>query len=170
LTHVWLGTVHMLRGDLPGAGEHMTRGLASARSRGDRLTSYIALYNLSQVALAENDHERARTYLREGIALSHQTRDAAHLAYFFESLAAAEGVDGCAERVATLIGAAESMHEIAGTGVYSNYRPDRDKAAQAVKRARTALGADVYDDHLDAGRALGLDDAAAFALGARASG
>jgi hypothetical protein len=62
------------------------------------------------------------------------------------------------------------MREIAGAGVYSNYRPDRDKAAQGAKRAPTALGADVNDDHLDAGRALGLDDAAAFALGARASG
>jgi predicted ATPase/transcriptional regulator with XRE-family HTH domain len=170
LTHVWLGTVRMLRGELPGAGEHMTRGLAFALSRADRLTSYIALYNLSQVALAENDHQRARTHLREGIALSHQTRDAAHLAYFFESLAAAAGVDGSAECVVTLLGAAESMREIAGAGGYSNYRPNRGAAAQAAKRARTALGADAYDDHLDAGRALDLDDAVAFALGGRTSG
>jgi predicted ATPase/DNA-binding XRE family transcriptional regulator len=169
LTNVWLGTVRMLRGDLAGAREHMARGLGSARSRGDRLISYIALYNLSQVALAEDDHERARTHLREGIELSWRTRDAANLAYLFESLAVVDGIECRPQRVATLLGAAESMREIVGADVYGYYLPDRDKAAQAAARARAALGADVYDDRLDAGRALDLDDAVAYALRSDAS-
>jgi hypothetical protein len=142
----------------------MARGLGSARSRGDRLISCIALYNLSQVALADEDHERARSHLREGIELSSRSRDAANLAYFFESLSVVDGIEGHPQRVATLLGAAESMREIAGADVYGYYQSDRDKTAQAAGHALAALGADAYDDHLDAGRALDLDDAVAYAL------
>ncbi len=163
LTRIWLGTVRMLGGDPVGAVSCIERGLASARRRGDRLTSYIALYNLSQAALAQGDHVRARTYLSEGIELSHQTRDAANLAYFFELLAVA-AVDDQAPGVATLLGAAQSMREIAGAEVYGYYRPDQALTEAAAGRARAVLGADGYDDHVDAGRALDLDAAVAYAL------
>ena len=164
LTRIWLGTVRMLGGDPVGAVSCVERGLASARRRGDRLTSYIALYNLSQAALAQGDHDRARTYLVEGIELSRQTRDAANLAYFFELLAVATTRDGHAPYVATLLGAAQSMRELAGAEVYGYYRPDQALTEAAAGRACEALGADGYDDHVDAGRALDLDAAVAFAL------
>lgn len=38
------------------------------------------------------------------------------------------------------------------------------RAAQAAGKARFTLGADVDDDHLDAGRALDLVDGVAYAL------
>jgi predicted ATPase len=164
LTHIWLGTVRLLRDDLPEATAHMARGLRSAHRRGDRLTSYIALYNLSQVALASHDYQRARTHLHEGIGLSHQTRDAANLAYFFESLAVVDATDGHPDRVATLLGAAQSMREIAGADVYSYYRPDRSKTDAAAEQAHTTLGTDTYDDYVDTGRGFSLDDAVAYAL------
>jgi tetratricopeptide (TPR) repeat protein len=164
LTRIWLGTVRMLGGDPDGAVSCVERGLASARRRGDRLTSYIALYNLSQAALAQADHDRARTYLVEGIELSRQTRDAANLAYFFELLAVATTGDDQAPRVATLLGAAQSMRELAGAEVYGYYRPDQALTEAAAARARNTLGADAYDDHVDAGRALDLDAAVAYAL------
>jgi predicted ATPase/DNA-binding XRE family transcriptional regulator len=164
LTRIWLGTVRMLGGDSVGAVSSIERGLASARRRGDRLTSYIALYNLSQAALTQGDHGRARTYLAEGIELSRQTRDAANLAYFFELLAVATTADDHAPRVATLLGAAQSMREAAGAEVYGYYRPDQALTKAAAGRARSTLGADAYDDHVDAGRALDLDAAVAYAL------
>jgi ATP/maltotriose-dependent transcriptional regulator MalT len=61
LVHVWLGTVQMVRGDLDEAAASMRRGLAPARRRGDRLSAYIALYNLSQVATALGDFALARS-------------------------------------------------------------------------------------------------------------
>jgi len=70
LIQVWLGTVAMLQGDLAAAVAPVERGLASARRRGDRLTIYVALFNLSQLANAQGDHARARACLEEGIQLS----------------------------------------------------------------------------------------------------
>ena len=86
LSLIWLGTVHLLHGDADGAVAHIDQGLASARARGDRLTSYIALYNLSQVELGRGDHGRAREYLKEGVRLSRQTGDHANLAYLLDAV------------------------------------------------------------------------------------
>ena len=68
LSLIWLGTVRLLEGDADAAVAHIEQGLDSARMRGDRLTSYIALYNLSEVEMSRGDHERAREHL-EGIRL-----------------------------------------------------------------------------------------------------
>jgi len=79
-------------------------------------------------------------------------------------LAVATTRDGHAPYVATLLGAAQSMRELAGAEVYGYYRPDQALTEAAAGRACEALGADGYDDHVDAGRALDLDAAVAFAL------
>jgi predicted ATPase len=191
LAHIWLGTVRMLRGDPVAAIGSIEHGLASARRRGDRLTSYIALYNLAQAALTQGDRQRARGHLHEGIKLSQQTRDVANLAYFFELLAVVDAappadpvavgpadraIDDAghehvhdtahmeAARVATLLGAAQTLREAAGAAVYGYYRPDEALTRQAAGHARATLGDDGYDDLVDSGRALDLDDAVAYAL------
>ena len=75
LSHIWRGTVSLLSGDPDGAITEIEQGLASARRRGDRLSAYIALYNLSQVELARGRHPEARRHLEEGIRLSLETGD-----------------------------------------------------------------------------------------------
>ncbi len=70
LAHIWLGTVALLLGDPDEAVRRVEDGLASARRRGDRLASYIALYNLFQVELTRGEHARARAHLEEGLRLS----------------------------------------------------------------------------------------------------
>jgi hypothetical protein len=40
-------------------------GLAVARRLGDRPHTYIALYNLAQVALSRSDHDSAAAHLNE---------------------------------------------------------------------------------------------------------
>jgi hypothetical protein len=76
----------------------------------------------------------------------------------------ATAVDDQARCVATLLGAAQRMRELAGAEVYGYYRPDQALTEAAAARARNTLGADAYDDHVDAGRALDLDAAVAYAL------
>ena len=95
LSLIWLGTVRLLEGDADGAVTHIEKGLASARARGDRLTSYIALYNLSQVEMSRGDHTRAREHLEEGLRLSRQTGDLANLAYLLDASAVLEAARGC---------------------------------------------------------------------------
>ena len=163
LLRVWLGTVTLLQGDPPGAVVEVEQGLRIARSRGDRLSTYVALYNLSSAAIAGGDHDRARQYLKEGIALSEQTADLANLAYFLDALAVVESVSGAHQRVAVLVGAAQGFREIVGS-VYAYYVPDEALREAAEKAAREALGEDAYDDAVDVGRGFDLPAAVAFAL------
>jgi glycosyltransferase involved in cell wall biosynthesis len=161
---VWLGTVRLLGGDVAGAREHAGRGLASARRRKDRLTSYVALFTLSQAAIVSGDHALAREHLQEGLRLTVETRDLANLAYFLEALAVVEAGTGSLARVPVLVGAAEGVRELVGGEVYGYYQPDPALLAGAVTASRAALGDDAYDDALDGGRALSADEALRLGL------
>jgi predicted ATPase/DNA-binding XRE family transcriptional regulator len=168
LNQIWLGTVALLEGDPDTAVAHIERGLASARSRGDRLTEYVALFNLSQVELARGLPERARGHLEDGVRLSLETGDHANLAYFFDVFAVVEAARGAHARVPLLLGAAQGIRESIGARGYGYYRPDPAAAAAAEDEARSHLGADRFDDALDVGRGLRTEEAAALALGERA--
>lgn len=157
LTHVWLGTATFLEGDPRAAVEEVGRGLDLARDRGDRLSTYVALYNLSQAALALGDVATARGHVEEGIVLSEQTRDLANLAYFLETLAVIESRGGEHLRVATLLGAAAGLRETVGS-VYGYYLPDETLRASAEERARLALGDEAYRSAVASGGTLGLTE------------
>jgi tetratricopeptide (TPR) repeat protein len=165
LDHVWLGTVLMLRGDHPSAVGHIERGLELARGRGDRLSTYVALDNLSQVALARGEHGEARPHLEEGIRLSEQTQDLANLAYFLEAVAVVEAAEGEHRRVAGLLGAARGLRETVGANVYAYYVPDEELRSSAEQQARVRLGEDTFDDVADASTGLDLPEIVALALG-----
>jgi predicted ATPase/transcriptional regulator with XRE-family HTH domain len=164
LVHVWRGTVSLLTGDLEAAAAHVRRGLDSAQRRGDRLSMYIALYNLSQIAMASGDLAGARRHLEEGTRLSWETRDLANLAYLLDALAVVDAADGRPARVPLLLGAAQGIRDQTGTVGYGYYRPDVELGRQAAEQARALLGADGYDDALDAGRALEPQEAVAMAM------
>lgn len=167
LTHVWLGTATLILGDPAAAVEEIDRGLRLARERGDRLSTYVALYGLSQAALALGDDVTARRHVEEGIELSQQTRDLANMAYFVETMAVVESRAGEHDRVATLLGAATGLREGVGAAVYGYYLPDESLRAAAEQSARAALGDDAYDDAVDAGRGLGPDELVAAVLADR---
>jgi predicted ATPase/transcriptional regulator with XRE-family HTH domain len=157
LVHVWLGTVLLLQSSPAGAVPEIERGLAAARSRGDRLSTYIALYNLSQAAIALDDLGRARAYLDEGITLSEETRDLANLAFFLETLAVVESKEGDHATVPSLLGAGAGLREAVGAAVHAYYLPDETLRAAAELSSRAALGAREYDERFEVGRRLGLD-------------
>jgi predicted ATPase/transcriptional regulator with XRE-family HTH domain len=163
LVHVWLGTVHLLRGDPTAAVPEIERGLDLARIRGDRLSTYVALYNLSQAALARGDYALARQRVEEGIALAQETRDLANLAYLIETLAVIESQEGNHLRVATLLGAATGLRETVGADIYAFFLPDPSLRAATENAARAALGDGPYDEAVAAGRSLDPSAAANLA-------
>ena len=169
LSLIWLGTVRLLEGDADGAVRHIEQGLASARARGDRLTSYIALYNLSQVELRRGDHTRAREHLEEGLRLSRQTGDLANLAYLLDASAVVDAARGMHARVPVLLGAAQVIRESIGSRGYGYYRPDPAATEGAAREAQRLLGEDRYDDALDLGRRLSPDEATDVALASGAA-
>jgi hypothetical protein len=164
LTHVWQGTVRLVSGDPGGAVPHIRRGLASARRRGDRLATYVALFGLVQAALAEGRTAAAREHLVEGIELSEETGDLANLAFFVESLAVVEGAEGRHARAALLLGAARGLRDRVGSEVYGYYLPDPALRARAEEVARAELGDDAVVDALAAGAGLDLPAVVSVAL------
>lgn len=164
LSLIWLGTVRLLEGDADAAVAHIGLGLDSARARGDRLSSYIALYNLCQVEMGRGDHARAGEHLHEGLRLSRQTGDLANLAYLLDASAVLEASRGIHARVPVLLGAAQAIREAIGTRGYGYYRPDPAAVRRAADAARQHLGEEKYDDALDVGRRLSPDEATDLAL------
>jgi predicted ATPase len=156
LVHVWLGTVLLLQSQPAAAVESIERGLVLAREAGDRLCTYVALYNLAQAQIALGDYAQARRHVEDGIRLSEETRDLANLAYLLETLAVVEARDDHPERVATLLGAAAGLREVVGANVYAYYLPDVTLREAAETTARASLGEDTYEDAADNGRALDL--------------
>ena len=169
LSLIWLGTVRLLEGDADDAVTHIEEGLASARARGDRLTSYIALYNLSQVEMSRGGHTRAREHLEEGLRLSRQTGDLANLAYLLDASAVVDAARGTHARVPVLLGAAQVIRETIGSRGYGYYRPDPAATEGAARDAQELLGEDRYDDALDMGRRLSPNEATDFALASGAA-
>ncbi|HYN95598.1 MAG TPA: helix-turn-helix domain-containing protein, partial [Pilimelia sp.] len=110
-TRIWSGTARMVDGDPVGALPHFADGLSAARQRGDRLTTCIALHNLAGAAIATGDLDLAGQHLREGTRLCQETGDLANLAYYLDALAVVDAGRGDAKRVATLLGAAQSLRE-----------------------------------------------------------
>jgi hypothetical protein len=65
-----------------------------------------------------------------------------------------EGAQGGYRTVAVLLGAAQGLRETVGGTVHGYYKPDEALRAATVRAARSALGADGFEDAVDEGRAL----------------
>jgi tetratricopeptide (TPR) repeat protein len=155
---VWLGTVRLVQQDADTATDFFERGLASARRRGDRLVTYVALYNLAQAATAEGRLELASEMLREGVALSQETGDRVNTAHFLDALAVVEGEAGRWERAAWLLGAAAAARSLSHGSGYHYYLPDGSLEERTVAGGRAALGV-AFDRAVERGRAVPVDEA-----------
>ena len=164
-----LGTVLLLSGDRDRAAEMMEEGLAVARRVGDRTSTYVALYNLAQVALARDDLASAASLLREGVTLSREMRDRANLAHFSEGLAVVTERRGEPERSARLFGVAEGLLEEVGAPVYNYYLPDRSLYDKTRTAVRSGLGEESFEEARNEGREMGFERAVAYALGGDAA-
>lgn len=168
LSHVWLGTVELLRGDAAGASELVDQALAAARRRNDPLAVYIALFTAIQVSMAQGEPDRARRQIAEGVLLSRDTGDHANLAYLLDALAVVEslsgdsGFSGDLSLIGVLRGAAAQLRAGTGGNVYGYYRPDEALIEQAGQVARAARG-EAYDADVAAGWALSIDAMVALA-------
>ncbi len=163
LVHVWLGTIKLAQGDTTAAEREVEAGLRSARGRGDPLCTYVALYNLAQLALAREDLALASRALGEGIELSGQTKDRANLAHFLEALSAVAALGGEPGRSAVLSGAAEASLREVGAPVYNFYNPDPSLKEHAAA-TRAALGEEALEDGRERGRSMAFDEAVEYAL------
>ena len=152
LVHVWLGTVHLLRGEpaaaVPGDRARTRPGPQPRRPAGDVRCALQPLPGRHRPRRPTNSPASAST---KASCSPEETRDLANLAYFVETLAVIESKEDDHVRVATLLGAATGLRETVGADVYAYYLPDESLRDAAEQAAQAALGDDAYDEAVAAG-------------------
>jgi predicted ATPase/DNA-binding XRE family transcriptional regulator len=163
LTRIWLGTLLLASGDAHGSVAVFEGAIEAARRRDDHLVAYAGVFNLATAFLALGYKGRAERLFRESVALSHETRDAANLAYALDGLAVVAGRRGNARRSALLLGAAEAMRRASEAGVYHYYLADDALRERTRLEAEAALGANDFAAAWRAGMRMDLSAAVAAA-------
>jgi predicted ATPase/class 3 adenylate cyclase len=167
LTLSFSAAARLTRSDAPSARPLAERGLSLAREIGDRQGLSVALYMLASIALAEQraEHgsESARRLLTEGLALAAEIRDATNVACYLEGLAAVAAAEGRVARAARLWGAGEALRERIEVTAYP-YTPDRALYEHQVAAARSVLDEGAWATAWSTGRAMGSEQAVAYAL------
>jgi tetratricopeptide (TPR) repeat protein len=150
------------RGDYPRASEYAREALTLTEQTGDRLAAQTALQILARAAWASGAREEARRHFQASLVIASELADRVNVAYCLRGLAAG-AEPRCAAR---LLGAAESLLEAAGVPLYA--WADREPHQRAEETARARLGEQAYTAAHVEGRAMGFDEAVAYALGEKA--
>ncbi len=161
----WLGTFHLLAGDLASAKESASAGLAEAIASGDRLANTSCRYGLARIAIAENDLETAREHLLESIAPSLAIEDQGNLSYVFELLGAVAARVRTFAPAAMMFGASDAILEAIGNRGHTYYMPDVAALKQARKTTLTELGETHHAKAYAEGAGASIDALVAVAKG-----
>ncbi len=153
-----LAELERLEGNVDAARVLYESELRTVRAQGDRLSTMIALNNLSMVAVVQRDHSRACEMLLESLAISDELGSrrgrlvvmevCAGLAASLEQWSHTPRFDGAADVHTVQMGRRRDL-------------PDAAFLAPLVEKAKRALGQADYDAALAAGRALSYDEAVA---------
>jgi len=167
VTHVELDARSTLCGILTAAGELDRavelgeQSLAISQSLGELWVRGFALNYLGQVIWLRGDKERGHALAKEAAACKHALDDRNGLAIVLETLAWMAAELGQHERAARLLGAADRVRQETCQTLIELFRSQHDRSESA---ARHGLGAK-YDAAFACGRAMTIDEGAAFAAG-----
>ena len=153
-----LAELERLEGNIDAARSLYEESLRKMRANGDRLTTMIALNNLSMVAVMKNEPMRARNMLLESLSISDDLGSrcgrlvvmevCAGLAASLEHFEPTPRFDAAADIHTVQMGRRRDV-------------PDAAFLAPLVERAKTTLGPNDYAAAVEAGRALSYDNAVA---------
>ena len=118
------------------------------------------LVGLADLSAEANDTVSAEAHYREALAIRHRLGDRTGTAGALERLAGNAEEDP--ERSARLIGAAMALRESIGAPLSAAARSELDRFVAGLAQR---IGDGAVATALDAGRAMRLDEAVAFALG-----
>ncbi|WP_228003130.1 protein kinase domain-containing protein [Nocardia australiensis] len=155
-----LGWVHGLAGDQRRAIECYRQVLSVTEACGESLLRSMALWGMGVAVWQQGERTRAIGLLENALRVNRRIRSPLVAVLSLEALAwAADG-----ERAAILMGAAQELDRSVGNLASINpiVPPHHD---DCVRLARSALGVRGFDSAFRHGRAMGLDQAVAYALG-----
>ena len=157
-----LGDEVLDKGDHQRAAELLEEGVALCRELGAVGEVAWGLDALGTIALLHNDLETAQALYQEGLTLSRELGRKTSLGGCIEGLAAVYGSRGADIRAARLWGATEALYQNIG-GRLQDFTPWRAVEAR-LAAVRSRLGDAVWEETLDKGRAMGLEEAVSYAL------
>ncbi|WP_218027381.1 LuxR family transcriptional regulator, partial [Nocardia vaccinii] len=161
---VLLGWVHQLAGDQKQAIDCHQQVLSITEACGESFLRSVALQGIGLAAWQHGERSRAMTLFEDSLRVNRRVRSPVLAAASLDALAWTVGAGGDAERAATLMGAAQELDQSVGNiASLAPLMPQHHD--ESVRLIRTALGARRFDAGFRRGRALGMDEAVAYALG-----
>jgi len=157
------GDLARCQGDVYGARGFYEASLALTPKVGNVRWTAIVLGNLGSASRDLGDLERARALLKESVTLKYEVRDEIGLSYCFIGLAGVSCELGAPGHAATLLGIVDAM--IARTRHHLDLA-DRNDAERTLSGLRAQMDPNALAAARDRGRAMSLDEAVAYALGA----
>jgi hypothetical protein len=149
------------RGDLETAGSLLDDALAVAQEIRGPWTRGLASQGLGRLARARDDLGEAQSHHREALQAFVEMGHKLAAVEAMESLAGLAARTDRFEKAVCLFGAVEAIREAIGSVRFaseeSSYQAD-------LALARTGLADEAFDRAWSTGRAMSLDEAAAFAL------
>ncbi len=157
-----VGEVALAEGALGEARARFDEALAGFRGLADRRSIASVLKNLASVAGAEREYGTAFGYLAEGLRIRSELNNLPGVAATLESFAVLAGAQGRHARAATLLAAAEAIHEAHG----SRSEPvEAPRIAGARAAAAAALGSAAFEALGREGSGLSVEAAIELAAG-----
>jgi predicted ATPase/DNA-binding XRE family transcriptional regulator/uncharacterized protein HemY len=172
----WLGEVAAAQGDYQRATKQYEEGLAISQQTENLGTVAYGLSGLGRLAQVQGDSMAARVFYRKALELYRQRTNRpdypirpwrwlktyrAVAAYPVNALAILETTQDEMERATKLFGAAEALY----TGIRVEMSPmERVEYDRAVGAARAFLGEETFTPAWEAGKAMTMEQAIAYAL------
>ena len=150
-----LGHLHLIEGDVPGAIEQFSRALQLGEEDENDFGIALALNGLGWMTLFTGQVVEAAAIMERALDLTIRLSYEHGIAYQLESLLGLAGVLGDVERAGLLGGAAAALRERLGL-----FNPsDAVLHLDIVEQIRNGPEADLYEQSLEEGRRLSLDEA-----------
>jgi predicted ATPase len=157
-----LGSIALAQGDYLGARARFERSLALRRQAGLVVGAGATLRMLGVVAIRLGEHARARALLAEALGVARGAGHAQGMLSAAEAHAGLAVAEGQPTRAARLFGAAAAARDAMGI-VQASAHTHCD---HEIAMAKAALGEDAYEGAWTEGKAMSLQQAFDYALGA----
>jgi non-specific serine/threonine protein kinase len=156
-----LGEVALRQGDYARAARLVQESLELRRQLGNQWGVGVSLGTLGWVVLRQGDRRQAATHLSASLTLRQEIGDQGGCAWCLERLGEIAQADGQTGKAARLFGAAAGLRRAIGSVIDP---ADREEYDRRLATLREALGEAQFAAAWEAGRALNLEQAVAYAL------
>lgn len=156
-----VGEAEYLSGHFAEAEKTIGRSLDFFRETGILFAAGRRLTRLSQIALAQNEMERAAELARQGLIACVTAGDDSGVTMALAAMAAITEKEGEPRRAATILGAVAGLREIYGAAFWFFDQLEYDRCYEAV---RSQLDSSFFKAAMEKGHAFNLDQSVQYAL------